>query len=435
MSNTPSDADVAHEVVGPAAEGSAVALIAPLQIIEVGLAALRIESDEADWDVETTDGERAAREFRAKCVKVRTSADAAYEQGNKPLLAAQRQARELVKKIQSFVQPIEDVWDAKIKAKEQRKAAEKAAREQAERDRIRIIRGRIDDFTFAASSCAGCTSEQIKSLLDCLDQRTISKDLFGEFVDEAEGARLAARSAVQKLYDDAAAREAEAARLQAEREELARQAAELAAQVEAQRAEQARIQREAEARLAEERRQFEAQRAEQERAAREAEAAAAEERRLAAEALERAAATARAEQARLDAIAQAERERQAAELKAQIDAFEAEKRAEREKVEAQLRAQREAEAQRLAAIKAAEEAAEAQRRAEELAEQERLAQAAKDARPSDLDILSVVCSSFGVDAATAVDWLGAFDGAAALRELAARAEANEALFVEEEVEA
>ncbi|HOW46096.1 MAG TPA: hypothetical protein PLB26_00465 [Rubrivivax sp.] len=395
MVNDAVDAEIASEVVGPAA-GGAVALLDPLRKIEAGLAALAEESATATWDVETAAGEAAAREFRARCVKVRTSAKAAYELGNKPLLDAQRQARELVGLINAAVDPVESLWDGRIKAKEERKAREKAEREQAERERVAAIRRAIDAISAAPAAAIGCTTAaQVDAMLASLEQTPITEGEFGEFLPEAEAARLrsydamlAMRRAAEAREAAAAAAEAEAARLRAEREELERQQAELAAQHEAMRAEQVRQQQIAEAqRLAAERAQAE---------------------RIAAE---------RAEQARLDAEARARREAEAAELKRQQDAFEEERRIAREQIAAEQRKQREieaarkAEGERILAERAAAEKAEAERLEAERQAAEAIAKAQAPAaqRPDDEEILHALCAAFGVPAQTALEWVAGFD--------------------------
>lgn len=414
------DVEVADEVVGPASDSTKIALISPLQKIQAGLEVIKAEGLKATWDIETTKGEDAARAFRAKCVAIRTSADAAYTQGNKPLLEIQAEARKLRDAIKAEIEPIENAWDAKIKAKEQRKAAEKAERERLEREREAAIRKSIADISASVLSVATADSDAIAAKLKDVQAIEINEAGFGLFVDVAEGARLRATTELNSLLAKAVQREQEARRMEEQRLELARQQAE----IDRQRAEAARLVREAEeraaaeqkrindARLAEERRLAEVAAAEQARAA---EVRAAEDRRIAAE---------RAERQRLDDEARQLREAEAAELKRQVDAFEEERRVERERVEAERRreaqeeADRKAEAARIvaereAAEKAAVEREEAERQAAVEAAAEKERQATPVAKhPTDAEILSVLCSAYSVDAMTALVWISEFDVAA-----------------------
>lgn len=425
------DVEIADEVVGPASDSTKLALITPLEKIKAGLALFKTEGATATWDVSTTKGEEAARAYRARCVAIRTSADAAYEQGNKPILKIQADARKLRDAIKADVQEVENVWDAKIKDKEKRKAEEKAAREKAERERETAIRKAIADISASVLSVATANSSAIDAKLKEVQAIEITADSFGLFVDVAEGARLRATTELNTLLAKAVQREQEARRMEEQRQELARQQAE----IDRQRAEAARLVREAEeraaaeqkriddARLAEERRVAEAAAAEE---ARLAEARAAEARRIEAE---------RAERQRLDDEARQRREAEQAELKRQVDAFEEAKRVERERVEAdrkreaQAEADRKAEAARIAAEREAAEKAAAEREAAErqaaidaaLKKEREDAEAAAELerqtasapkRPSDEEILATLASAYDVDQLTVLVWINELDVAA-----------------------
>lgn len=228
--------EVADEVVDAAPKSTAVALFSGLNRIAAGLDALRKEHDAADWDVETTAGEEAARRFRKRCVGIRASADAAYEMANQPILKQQKDARTLRDSIKQTVAEIEKPWDVAITAKEQRKAAEKAAREEAERKRIAAIRERIATIQGMALSVATAGSVAIADKMAELEAVTITEELFGDFAPEAEGAAMRAASELAKLHAAAVEREELAARLEREQAELKRQQEELARKREAEAA-------------------------------------------------------------------------------------------------------------------------------------------------------------------------------------------------------
>src|SRR5574337_683673 len=229
---------------------------------------------------------------------------------SKAVIAEEKRLVALVCPEEDRLQGLQDVWDA---ARE----AEKQARIQAEEARVAKHRANIDAIRDTALHAATMGTDGIQGLIVEIEQYDVSEAVFEEFATGARVVRDDTLATLRQLHTAALAREAEAARLRAEREELARLRAErdrLAAErVERERVEAAERARVAEAqrieaeRLAEERRKFEEEqrlvrekRAAEERQA--AEARAAEEARIAAE---------RAElQRQQDAIA-AEQRRQA----------------------------------------------------------------------------------------------------------------------------
>lgn len=442
--------EVADEVVEAAVQGTALAMITGLRKIELGLAAVKAESDAATWDVETTVGEKAAREFRAKCVKLRTSADAVYETHNKPLLAAQRDARDLVKQIKAFVDPIEQAWGAKITAKEERKASEKAAREQAERERINTIRARIAVITSAIVGVATGTAQQILARHDEISALPITEELYGDFIDEASGCVMRATGELRLLHARVLEREQQDEALKQRAADLARQEAELIARQNAQR----------EADLAEQRRVAIIQNRLAVISERRTDilygckSAAATRLSIAnleavavtteafqefsdqAEALKREALEAGriVLQSRIDAEESAARQaqlaeatlRQQAELKRQMDAFEAEKAAAKKKIDDERAEQERAKLAELQAIEDSQKAAlpateespaiEADPPVIERQPASNLASLFPDLdavvrvrRPDDAELVDAVALHFGVSELTANEWLAGYD--------------------------
>src|SRR6478609_8474083 len=108
--------EVADEVL------DAPAAITEYNAVQKGLAELRKDLAGVQFDVTTTAGDKAARAARSRCVSIRTSADAAYEGWNKPMLAKQREMRGILASIKDEVKAVEDPIDAQIKAEEARKA-------------------------------------------------------------------------------------------------------------------------------------------------------------------------------------------------------------------------------------------------------------------------------------------------------------------------
>src|SRR5574337_712578 len=198
---------------------------------------------------------------------------------SKAVIAEEKRLVALVCPEEDRLQGLQDVWDA---ARE----AEKQARIQAEAERVAKHRANIDAIRDTALHAATMGTDGIQGLIVEIEQHDVSEAVFEEFATGARVVRDDTLTALRQLHTAALAREAEAARLRAEREELARLRAErdrLAAErVERERVEAAERARVAEAqrieaeRLAEERRQFAAERAELKR---QQDAIAAEQRR------------------------------------------------------------------------------------------------------------------------------------------------------------
>lgn len=240
----------------------------------------------------------------------------------KAVIEEQRRLIAIIEPEELRLQKLQDAWEAKV-------AAEKAAKEKAERDRVARIQAEIDRFTEFPISMLGKPSAVIAAAIDvCLD--TPVGDNFDEFKERAEAAKEAALTRMRGLHVTALEREAEAARLKAEREELERLRAE---QAQREREECARLEAEAKARAEEEaaaRAKLEAEL----RAARERIEAEERQARLAREEADRRA-TAQREEA--DRIARERREAEEREARRKQAEEDAKLKAERDRIEAERR--------------------------------------------------------------------------------------------------
>lgn len=247
---------------------------------------------------------------------------------------------------------IRDEWDAKV-------AAEKAAKEEAERKAAALIRERIDGIRGIAVNAGGMDSAGIALLIEGLKAVEIGLDVFGELAGEAAQAKQQTLERLDMMQDHALEGEAEARRLAEERAELSRLRAEAEAREKAEReriAEQQRIEAE---KLRAERAEFERQQADAREAARQQEAA---------------------DRARRDEEDRKAREARAAEDKRIADAraaLEAEQRKAREAEESRAAAARKVEQDRLDAEAAAERKRLDEEAAALRAEQQRAADAAQ----------------------------------------------------------
>lgn len=291
-----------------------------------GLADLRMRMANVVFDLTTKDGDKAAREARRECVKLRTALEASRKSKKAALLEQGRkldgEAAALVEAILKIEKPIDDQILAK-EAEDKRKAEE---RKQAESDRIDAIQKRIGEIRAAVLQAVSLSIDDLDGLTASIDALAIDES-FAEFAQIAQRAKDETLTKLADMHDAAVERErvaeqqrAEAARLKAEREAFeAEQAQARLQREEADRIAQA--QRDADQRLIdaqlEELRVLREAQAEQERVAREAEEAraaeaAAEAARVAKEEADRAAAVLKAER-----DAAAERERLAEEARAE----------------------------------------------------------------------------------------------------------------------
>ena len=272
---------------------------------------------------------------------------------------------------------LRDAWDEE-QARIKREAAEAEQRRKAwHESQIASIRGVV-------LNAAGAAPEKLRGLISELELIEPSEEIHAEYAPVVARAKAETLSKLLEMLAEAEDREAEQARIKAAQEAEA-------ARIAAEREELARLRAEAEAR-----------RQEDERKA--AEARAAEEARLAAERAE----LARQREAQ-EAQARAEREeieRQAAELRAQQEAIR--KQQEANEAEARRIERERAEADR----KAAEEKARAEREEAARVEQERteaeenLKRTQREANaPGSEELASVISSHYTVSTDTAYAWL------------------------------
>lgn len=384
--------EVAEEIL------DAPAAIIEFNTVQKGLAELRHELAGVQFDVTTTAGDKAARAARARCVSIRTSADAAYEGWNKPMLAKQREMRAILAKIKDEVKAVEEPIDAQIKAEEARKAEIKAAKEAAELARQQAIQSRINAISQYPVQAAGKSAADVAALLAAVAELPITTELYEHRAGEAMALQADTVAKLEQMHSAALAQEQEAARLAAERAELERQRLEQeAAAAAARKAEDERLAKER-AELEEQQRRLQAER-DAENARQEA---------------------ARAEQARKDAEAAAALKRQQDEAAAALRAQQEEIDRQRREFEEQQAAARRAEQERAEAESRAQQEKEAAARAEaEAAERERLAEQARREEadflangPGDAQIVAVLSTHYGVLPGDVIRWLSKFNAEA-----------------------
>lgn len=201
----------------------APAKLVEFNAVEAGLAELRTDLAGVQFDVTTTAGDKAARAARQRCVSIRTSADSAYSDWNKPMLEKQRAMRTRLGEIKDAVKEVEDPIDAQIKAEEKRKADEKAEREAAEAAKRQQIQTSIDAMKNIPVSLVNGSSHAISAAITHLNGVEVKLDVYGDRAGEAEVAKQNALSQLHEMHAAAVNHEAEQAQIAAERAELQRQ--------------------------------------------------------------------------------------------------------------------------------------------------------------------------------------------------------------------
>lgn len=280
-----------------------------------------------DYDITTTAGMAVAVKARATFRDLRIAADKERKARKEPITKIGKLLESGFDQVEERIAPLEELFGADIKAEEERKETEKAAKIAVERARTEAIQSDIAAIREVPFGLDGAKSCVIKNAIDALEEIEATEARFAEFTDDA--AKMIAATMDRLIALHTGAEVAEAAALAAE---------------EARLAEVARIEQE--------RATLAAQRAENERIANEHAITA---KRLAdQEAAQALAAKVLADKA-------------AANLKAERDAQELAMRLEREaQAEAQRKANEELKAaqDKLAASQAAHEAAIAKQRAD-----------------------------------------------------------------------
>lgn len=300
----------------------------------------------------------------------------------KEVIAKGNELAALIEPEEQRLLKLRDEWDEE-QARIKREAAE------AEMRRKQAHEARISDIRAAANAAAGKPSAEIKQYIAALEEADVSESAFEEYAPIAGRAQAETLDKLRTMLAEAEAREAEQARIKAEQEADAQRLA-------AEREELARLRAEAEVRRQEEERKA-------------AEVRKIEEARMAAERAE----IARQREAQ-EAKAKAEREeldRQAEELRAQQEAIrkqQEEAAAEAKRLEDErIAAERRAAEEKARAEREAAERAEADRRAKEEAANRR----AREASPPEAgDVVQLVADHYRISEQAAHNWLNGMFG-------------------------
>lgn len=195
------------------------------------------------YDVTTKDGMAEAKELRATFVSIRTTADKAKTEAKRPIDQSGKLILEHYRKLEEAAKAEEAKHDKAIKDEEARIEAEKQRKLAEERARIEAIEGRIAHIRSLSVQLAQADSATLSAKVEELATKRLDPAMYDEHLEDAVNALNATVDALRVMYDAALAREAEARRVAAEREELARLKAEQADREQAEKEAEAERQR------------------------------------------------------------------------------------------------------------------------------------------------------------------------------------------------
>ena len=195
--------------------------IAEYQPIAAVLAELHKRYARVVYDVRTTPGMEMAKAARKELRDVRINLEDIRKELKAPALkrakAIDEEAKAITEKIVALESPIAEQIEAEAKREER----EKQERIEKEQRRVAEIQTRVNAIRWLPSSMAGRPSESIEKALVELRSRVIGPD-FEEFQREAEMERATAVQTLSTVLAGAQAQESEAEKVAAERAELAR---------------------------------------------------------------------------------------------------------------------------------------------------------------------------------------------------------------------
>lgn len=218
MSETLDRPEVADEVVDAKPASSA---ITEYNVTAQALAELRQRLAGKVYALQTVAGDKEARADRLELVRLRTSLEAKRKELKAPALERSRLIDAEAKRIEGEILALEGPIDKQIKADEARREEERLARAAAEAARVAALRKRIDYLRGIAPRAAGQPAREIEFKTAMVEAVVVGDD-FAELKAEAQDVREQVLAQLRDMHAATVAQEAEAARVKAESERLAR---------------------------------------------------------------------------------------------------------------------------------------------------------------------------------------------------------------------
>lgn len=223
------------------AEVSGTGVIVEYNKTEAALAALRVKYSGIVFDMATTKGDKEARAARLELVTLRTTLEKTRKGFKAPALEFGKKIDAEAARVTAEISVLEKFIDEQITADETRKAEEKAAKELAEAARVQVLRDKIAAIRGFVTKCQGISADRIANGIELVSKIDTGADVFSGLVGEALAAQVETLQAMRTLHTAAVDREKEAARVEAQRLENEKTAAEQRKQAEAMAAQQAEI--------------------------------------------------------------------------------------------------------------------------------------------------------------------------------------------------
>ena len=190
------------------------------------------------YDITTGAGMKTAIACRAAFRDLRVEADKERKVRKAPILQIGKLLESGFDSIEERVTPLEEMFDADIKAEEDRKAAAKETARLAEEARVAAIRAKIAAIQDIPACLVGATADALQAALSELARRDLLEEDYAEFLDEAQMVLDVSAETLVAMRNRAREREAaEAERVRLLAEEKARNEA----AAEANRVEAARL--------------------------------------------------------------------------------------------------------------------------------------------------------------------------------------------------
>lgn len=205
--------------------------------VSAGLMNLATKYANVVFDVKTTKGMDEAKAARLAIREPRYAVQRATKLAKDELNAIKKNVEDRGTQIAVALLKIETPIDQQIKAEEERKAAERARKEQAERERVEEIQAAIASISAIPLNVVEASADFIKRALDDLSALEITEEHFAEFTPHATNAKQDAVLKLVSMHERALVIESERAALKAQQEELDRIRAQVEAEMAAQRAE------------------------------------------------------------------------------------------------------------------------------------------------------------------------------------------------------
>lgn len=208
---------------------------------EAELSALRAKHEGVVFDLTTTKGDKEARAARLELVTLRTSLEKNRKEFKAPALDLGGKIDSEAKRVTAEIVKLETFIDQQIKADETRRANEKAERERIEALRVQAIQEKIAVIRGFVVKCQDISAERIAKGIELVGAIDTSAAVFFEFESNALAAQVETLQSMRTMYDSALAREAEVARVEAQRIENERIAEQQRIQAVAMAAQQAAL--------------------------------------------------------------------------------------------------------------------------------------------------------------------------------------------------